>query len=382
MATPSLSYQNKFATTLSSGVTATDTTIPLTNLPTPSEGYLILEPDSSTAWEEIYYTSKTGSAVVVPSVAAGRGVGGSTAASHSSGATVRMDSSAEMFTSLQDTTALTGLHTQNTERGFDHVASGCVWSGDAYASTRAASMTSGVVYINGRRHTVVAVTARTFTASKDTYVDLLYSLVDNIATPVYTEVTNNAASPALAANSIRIGIIVTGATTIAAVGSINQGEFGKVLPIASSQQYEVTDSLGNLICPRDANRKVLGYRQITSNASSSGTSNTAITGLSVPFIPPANRKYKATLYTSNLVAGSNNQPNISVWSGTVGSGTQLNNANGLATASAGVGLEAKGFGTGAGSLVTINGGVQQPSSGTATAGATSTAPAFLLVELE
>ena len=37
------------------------------------------------------------------------------------------------------------------ESFFDYVASGCVWTGDAYASTRAASMTSGVVYIDGKR---------------------------------------------------------------------------------------------------------------------------------------------------------------------------------------------------------------------------------------
>lgn len=106
MATPNLSFQNKFVTTLSSGVASTDTTISLTALPTPTEGYLVLEPDSSTAWEEIYYTSKTGSAVVCPSALLGRGIGGSTAASHSSGATVRMDSTAEMFKALQNGSAL------------------------------------------------------------------------------------------------------------------------------------------------------------------------------------------------------------------------------------------------------------------------------------
>lgn len=106
MATSNLGFQNKFTTTLSAGISASDTTISLTTLPTPTEGYLILEPDSSTSWEEIYYTSKTGSAVVCPNVGTGRGVGGSTAASHSSGATVRMDSSAEMFIALQNGTGL------------------------------------------------------------------------------------------------------------------------------------------------------------------------------------------------------------------------------------------------------------------------------------
>lgn len=105
-ATPNLGWQNKFSTTLSSGITASDTTIPLTALPTPSEGFLVIEPDSSTAWEVIYYTSKTGSAVICPSAAAGRGQDDSTAQSHSSGATVRMDTTAGMFEVLQNGSAL------------------------------------------------------------------------------------------------------------------------------------------------------------------------------------------------------------------------------------------------------------------------------------
>ena len=297
MATPNFAVQNKFSTTLSSGITATDTTIPLTSLPTPSEGYVIIEPDSSTAWEEIYYTSKTGSAIVCPSVAAGRGQNGSTAASHSSGATVRMDTTKGMIDALQDATGLTGVHTNNQNYGFDFVASGCIWTGDSLGSTRAASMTSGVVYINGRRHTVAAVTSRTFTASKDTYVDLLYSTVDNVATPVYTEVTNNAASPALASNSIRIGIIVTGASSIAAAASINQGQEDRILPIASSIAYSVTDSLGNLICPRDPQRKVLGYRQrVTDFTTTTAGSYFDITGLSAPVIVPTGRKVRVTAF--------------------------------------------------------------------------------------
>jgi len=106
-ATSNFGWQNKFSTTLSSGITASDTTIPLTSLPTPSEGFLVIEPDSSTNWEVIYYTSKTGSAVVCTSVASGRGQDDSTAQSHSSGATVRMDTTAGMFEVLQNMSAMT-----------------------------------------------------------------------------------------------------------------------------------------------------------------------------------------------------------------------------------------------------------------------------------
>jgi hypothetical protein len=105
MATPNLGFQNFFTTTLASGITASDTTIYLNSLPTPSEGYLVIEPDSSTNKEIIYYTSKGANFVTLPSVAAGRGVGGTTALSHSSGVTVQMNVVAEQFEALQDGTA-------------------------------------------------------------------------------------------------------------------------------------------------------------------------------------------------------------------------------------------------------------------------------------
>jgi len=99
----------------------------------------------------------------------------------------------------------------------DFVASGLVWSGDSYGATRNASMTLGVAYINGVRLSLSAVAARTFTASRDTYVD-----INSSGTLVYTEVTNGAASPALAASSIRIAKIVTGASNIANAAAITQ----------------------------------------------------------------------------------------------------------------------------------------------------------------
>ncbi len=186
---------------------------------------------------------------------------------------------------------------------FDHIASGLVWSGDAYASTRNASMSAGIIYINGRRISISGVSARSFTASRDTYIDVLDNQ-DGTGTLVYTEVTNNAASPALAANSVRIGIIVTGASNIASVGSVNQGEVGKVLPIASSIPYMTTDSLGNLIAPRDPLRKVLGYRQILSNATT--TSQSDITGLNLTVIIPTGRRFKVSGFLGGGTASAAN----------------------------------------------------------------------------
>lgn len=199
----------------------------------------------------------------------------------------------DLITNTQMATAVKP-ETNFAETTFDFVASGCVWSGDAYGSTRVASMTAGVVYIGGRRVVVSAVTSRTFTASKDVYVD-----VDNTGTLTYTDTTTNAASPALAANSIRLAIIVVGASNIAAVGSVNQGEASKVLPIASSIPYAVTDSLGNLICPRDPNRRILGYRQVIATTTTGAGVEETIGACVVPFIAPTGRKVKVS-GTANL----------------------------------------------------------------------------------
>lgn len=215
---------------------------------------------------------------------------------------------------------------RNPELCFDHIVYGTgIWSGLGYGTTLTATMTAATCYINGRRILIAAVATRTFTASKDTYVDVLDNL-DGTGTIVYTEVANNAASPALAANSVRMAIIVSGAT-IVNVGSINQGEENKVLPIASSIAYTTTDSLGNLICPRDPNRKILGYRQIVANSNTTvaGNPGVAVTGLTVPVIVPLGRKVRVHLFYGNHANnGTNNQVGAAIWDGAVTSGTELN----------------------------------------------------------
>jgi len=223
----------------------------------------------------------------------------------------------------------TSLETIQTETEFDFIASGGVWSGDGYGASLNASMTAVTAYIGGRRGTVAAVTARTFTASKDTYVDVLNTA--GTFSLVYTEVANNAASPALAANSIRLAIIVSGAN-IAAVGSVNQGQENKVLPIASSIAYTTTDSLGNLICPRDSTRRVLGYRQ-GANFSTSSTGAVDVTGVSAPVIVPAGRKVKVTSFATQFTAaGGNNAVTVAVLEGaTILNSTTANTPTGNST---------------------------------------------------
>lgn len=153
----------------------------------------------------------------------------------------------DLSTGDADTTN-NSLVTSRDEGETDYVISGGVWSGDSYAVNRNASMTALVARIDGYRVTVALVSARTFTASKDTYVDVLRA--GTSASLVYTEVANNAASPALASNSLRLGIVVTGASTIAAATSINQGKSTVLLPSLATGILRGADSLGNILAPK------------------------------------------------------------------------------------------------------------------------------------
>lgn len=136
MATPSLGIQNFFSTTLSGTITASDTTIYLNSVPTPDEGYLVIDLDNSSK-EIIYYTSKGANYVTCPSAAAGRGVGVTSAVGHSSGASVRMTVVGEYWEAIQDGTA------------FDTGSIGAAAYADGW--TPVAGTTPNTVTYNGNR---------------------------------------------------------------------------------------------------------------------------------------------------------------------------------------------------------------------------------------
>src|SRR5581483_11210740 len=101
-------------------------------------------------------------------------------------------------------------------------------------------------------------------------------------------------------------------------------------PIASSIPYAVTDSLGNLICPRDPNRRILGYRQILSNFAPGTTVDTVVTGLTVPVIIPTGRRIKVSGFTTTL-SGSSGVAIFTLRNGTTTGGTGIAQANGGAS---------------------------------------------------
>jgi len=73
------------------------------------------------------------------------------------------------------------------------------------------TITAGLIYVDEKRFDFEA-TPKTFTASKDTYVD-----IDDDGAPVYTEVTLGAGAPAITSPNERIAKVVTDADNITSV---------------------------------------------------------------------------------------------------------------------------------------------------------------------
>lgn len=277
---------------------------------------------------------------------------------------------AEMATAVKPVT----IESENT---FDFIASGCVWTADAAGSTRLASMTSGVVYLSGKRLTVAAVTSRTFTASKDVYVDFSDNS-DGTALITYTDNTTNAASPAL--TGVRAAIVVVGASNIAAAASINQGQEDRVLPIASSIPYAVTDSLGNLICPRDPQRKLLGYRQVVAGFTTTSTSD--VVGLNVTCLIPTGRKVKVSAFVQTITSSVANSGGTLAVIDVTGSATVVNMSGTTNTSADATGVNPstiRTFAAGTRNFKTTL--TRGTNAATVTGNAASTNPAYVMVEL-
>lgn len=129
----------------------------------------------------------------------------------------------------------------------------------------------------------------------------------------------------------------------------------------------------------------LGYVQITSNQTTSSNTAVALTGVTVTVtIPAGGRKIKITAYLANAVANASaTTAMISIWDGTVGSGTQL--VEGVAGATMGGSTYLQGgpvmaVVTPAAGSKTYNVGIRSTTGASITSQATSTSPTFILVE--
>lgn len=202
-------YQNFFSTTLTGDITSGTLTIGLATIPSPTSGILVIEPDSTSSREVILYTSKGASTITCP--ADGRGWAGSSASAHLTGSTVIMAPVDEWFKGLADGTLSTDpLRTA----GFSNfISSGGVV---AQSSGLIGTFSNVVFWLNGQRYAGTSIANKTYTASKDTYVDITATSGGAVSV-TYSEVSNGAASPTLAANYIRVAKVVTNGSAITGV---------------------------------------------------------------------------------------------------------------------------------------------------------------------
>jgi len=214
-------YQNFYSAVLTADITSGSLTISLDTVPSPTAGILIIEPDSTTSREIILYTSKGASTVTCPSD--GRGWGGSSAASHLTGSTVIMAPIKEFFAGLADGTLSTDPARQILIP--NHINSGAVV---AQSSGLIGTFSNIVFYLSGQRYSGTSIANKTYTASKDTYVDVTAASGGGV-TVTYSEVTNGAAAPSLAANNIRVAKVVTNGSAITSVVQYGQDGLGNTI---------------------------------------------------------------------------------------------------------------------------------------------------------
>lgn len=146
----------------------------------------------------------------------------------------------------------------------DQLISGCL---PATSGTLTSTISAGVAYVQGVRVTPIA-TSKTYTGSRDTYVDL-----DSTGAYTYAVVINGAAEPAITAGCLRVAKVVTGgsvttvtplaiAGTYVGVGSATnmRGTGNTVLGAGSATNYFGRDSviIGNGIAVASATSAAVG----------------------------------------------------------------------------------------------------------------------------
>lgn len=126
------------------------------------------------------------------------------------------------------------------------------------------------------------------------------------------------------------------------------------------------------------NALTLGYTQITTNFTTASASAVQVTSLtSTVTIPAGGRRTKITVFTVGVSATSSGIGSVTIWDGTVGSGTQLAQAN--STAGGGNSVTCVAIVSPAAGSKTYNVGFST-TSGTGTFGAAANSPAFIFVE--
>ena len=128
----------------------------------------------------------------------------------------------------------------------------------------------------------------------------------------------------------------------------------------------------------------LGYAQITANFATSSTTYVQVTGLTAAVtIPAGGRMIEIEAYATSLGSGTAaNGGVLSIWDGTVGSGTQLGQANSVPTSGVlNAFCIAKAYVTPSAGAKTYNIGLLASPGGTVTLINSATSPAYIIVKV-
>lgn len=125
----------------------------------------------------------------------------------------------------------------------------------------------------------------------------------------------------------------------------------------------------------------LAYTKITTNFSTTSTTDVQVTGLTAsPIIPAGSRNIKITVFVRSLNNGSAGYQQLTIWDGTVGSGTKISEAQVYVPgANQGSGITAVAIVVPSAGSKTYNVGLRT-TTGTSLVECATTYPAFILVE--
>lgn len=208
----SFDVQNYFQSVLTANVLAVDTDIFLDPVPTPTQGFLVIDPDNAATREIIFYSSKTATKVSVPNVTDGRGYDSTSPLAHAAGVKVIMAPVAQMIRGILDGSLVNDAarlyslpHSEDSTR---FVVTGCVPSGTVGQQT--ITVSAGTAYYLGRKYTVSSTALSTVGFSSATLkIYLLIDTANGTATPSATTGTIPAAS-------LNLGLVTTDASALIA----------------------------------------------------------------------------------------------------------------------------------------------------------------------
>lgn len=140
---------------------------------------------------------------------------------------VRVNATVTSITTANITDARQFIEPQVLNTPSSYNLQDCVRSGGTIATVSGLTVSlSNIVYtVSRRRYAINNFTNLVMTASRDNYIDI----AAGNSVPTVTAVVNGAASPVLAANSVRIGIVSTGAATVNSIVQVGFDSLGNMI---------------------------------------------------------------------------------------------------------------------------------------------------------